>query len=230
MDVELLAQVADVGLEHARVAAEVVLPDVLEELRAREHAARVEHEVAQQAVLGRGELDVLPRAHDLVRVLVELDVLEREAARLGLGQAAAAQDRADPGDELLEAEGLRDVVVAAEGEAADLVVGRVAGREEDDRHPRALGAEALGDVEALHVREHDVEHDEVRLERGDRGERVGAGPGRLDLEALEAQGHAHDVDDVGLVVDDEDAVLRVGVLVHCPRSIGRLPGSLLRAS
>src|SRR6476646_4894200 len=49
VDVELLAQVADVGLEHARVAAEVVFPHMLEELRAREHAARVEHEVAQEA-------------------------------------------------------------------------------------------------------------------------------------------------------------------------------------
>src|SRR5690242_9696029 len=52
--VELLAQVAHVRLEHPRVAAEVVLPDVLEQLRAREHAPRVEHEVAQEAVLGRG--------------------------------------------------------------------------------------------------------------------------------------------------------------------------------
>src|SRR4051812_42381756 len=54
VDIELLAQVADVGLEHARVAAEVVLPHVLEQLRAGEDAARVEHEVAQEAVLGRG--------------------------------------------------------------------------------------------------------------------------------------------------------------------------------
>src|SRR3954471_15138992 len=80
--VELLAQVADVRLEDARVAAEVVLPDVLEQLRAGEHAARVEHEVAQQPVLRRGQLDVLAVADHLVGVLVELDVLERQAARL----------------------------------------------------------------------------------------------------------------------------------------------------
>ena len=57
VQVELLAQVADVGLEHARVAAEVVVPDVVEQLRAGEHAARVEHQVAQQPVLGRGQVD-----------------------------------------------------------------------------------------------------------------------------------------------------------------------------
>ena len=39
-----------------------------------------------------------------------------------------------------------------------------------------------------------------------RGERLGAGAGGLDREALEAQGHRDDVDDVRLVVDDEHAV------------------------
>ena len=74
-------------------------------------------------------------------------------------------------------------------------------------HARALGAEPLGDVEALHVGQHHVEHHQVRAEVGDRAERVRPGPGRLDGEALEAQGHGHDVDDVGLIVDDEHAVV-----------------------
>ena len=87
--VELLAQVADVGLQHAAVAAEVVLPDVVEDLRAREDSARVEQQVAQQAVLGRRELDRRTGAVDLARVLVELDVLEDEALRLGAGSAAS---------------------------------------------------------------------------------------------------------------------------------------------
>src|SRR3954451_24487296 len=101
VDVELLAQVADVGLEHAGVAAEVVLPHVLEDLRAGQHAARVQHQVAQQPVLGGREVDRLAGARDLVRVLVELEVGEGEAARLRLADAAAAEDRPDPRDQLL---------------------------------------------------------------------------------------------------------------------------------
>ena len=213
MGVELLAQVAHVGLQHARVAAEVVLPDVLEQLRARQHAARVEHQVAQQPVLGGGQLDGLAGAGDLVRVLVELEVLEHEPARLGLGEPGAAQDRADPRDQLLEAERLGDVVVAAERQAADLVLGRVARGEEDDRHPRALGAEPLGDLEALHVGQHHVEHDQVRPEGGDRRRARRRRSRRTRREALEAQGHRDDVDDVGLVVDDEHAV-GVRALAH----------------
>jgi hypothetical protein len=93
--VELLAQIADVRLEDARVAPEVVLPHVLEELRAAEDTPRVEHEVAQQAILGRGELDRLAGPGDLVGVLVELEVLEHEPVGVRLGEAGAAQDGPD---------------------------------------------------------------------------------------------------------------------------------------
>ena len=129
------------------------------------------------------------------------------------------QDRPDPGDELLEAERLGDVVVTAAGEAANLVLGGVASGQEDDRHARPLRAEPLGDVEALHVGQHHVEHHQVRFEAGDSGDRLPARAGRLDLEALVAQGHRDDLDDVGLVVDHQHAValLRVGhgqILLH----------------
>src|SRR6185437_12985088 len=39
--IDLLAQIADVGLEHSGVATEVVVPDVVEQLGPREHLARV---------------------------------------------------------------------------------------------------------------------------------------------------------------------------------------------
>src|SRR3712207_7669600 len=45
----------------------------------------------------------------------------------------AAQDRLDASDDLVEAERLRDVVVAADGEAGDLVLGVVFRGEEQDR-------------------------------------------------------------------------------------------------
>src|SRR4051794_21120699 len=122
--VELLAQVGDVGLEHAGVSSEIVFPDVVEDLRAREHAPRVQHEEAQEAVLRGGEVHGLPGAADLAGLLVELEVLEDEAAGVGLRQAGAAEDRPDAGDELLEGERLRDVVVTAHREPPDLVLGR----------------------------------------------------------------------------------------------------------
>ena len=79
--VDLLAQIADVGLDHVGVAVEVVLPHVVEDLRLRECPPRVEHQVAQQLVLGRRELDAGAPAPHLVRVVVELEVGEHETRR-----------------------------------------------------------------------------------------------------------------------------------------------------
>src|ERR1700709_1651699 len=50
--VELAPQVGDVGLHDAGVAVEVVLPDVVEDLRLRQDSVRVQHQVAQQLELG----------------------------------------------------------------------------------------------------------------------------------------------------------------------------------
>src|SRR5688572_7775493 len=50
--VELLAQVADVGLDHVVAAVVVVLPHVIEDLRLGQHPSGVEHEVAQEVELG----------------------------------------------------------------------------------------------------------------------------------------------------------------------------------
>src|SRR5215207_3293975 len=49
--VELAAKVAHVGLDDVVVAAEVVSPNVLEDLSLRENATRVEHEEAQERKL-----------------------------------------------------------------------------------------------------------------------------------------------------------------------------------
>ena len=123
------------------------------------------------------------------------------------GEARAAQDRADPGDQLLEAERLRDVVVAAERQPADHVLGRVARGEEEDRH---LGARrASRRATSKPSMSGSITSSTISCGRscGDRRDRLGAGGGRRDGEAVEAQRHRDDVDDVGLVVDDEDAEL-----------------------
>jgi hypothetical protein len=194
---------------------------MVEDLLAREHAPRIGEQVAQQPVLGRGQLDRHPATRDLARLVVELEVLESEPAGLLPRVAGPAQDGADAGDQLLQAERLGDVVVAAQREPADLVGGGIARGQEDDRDIRPAVAEPARDVEALDVGQHHVEHDQLRLERRRRGERLGAGRGRLDLEAVEAQRHRDDVEDVRLIVDDEHAV--------AVRARGHRPG-LSRAS
>src|SRR5260370_12749229 len=121
--IDLAAQVADVRLEHARVAAEVVMPHMVEDLSAREDAAGVDQQIAEQAVLGRGQLDDVGAAADLVRLVIQLEVGQVELPALGAAASMPSQDDPNAGHQLLDAEGLGDIVVPAEGQAVDLVLG-----------------------------------------------------------------------------------------------------------
>ena len=120
----------------------------------------------------------------------------------------APQDGLDAGDDLVEAERLGDIVVAADREAGDLVFGVVLGREEEDRRGVAGRAEALGDAEAVHVGQHHVEDDQVGFLFEHRRDGLGAVADRTDREAGEAQARGEEVSDVGLVIDDENLVVR----------------------
>src|SRR4029079_7381516 len=164
--VDLASQVGDVGLDDAGLTAEVVVPDVVEDLGLGQDPVRVEHEVAQQLELGRRHLDDAAAAPDLVGVVVELEIVEGERRGARLVATGTAQYRADTGDDLLEAERLGDVVVATHGQALDLVVDPVTRRDEDDGQVPAGLAQPPGDLEPVHVGEHDVEDDEVGVALG----------------------------------------------------------------
>ena len=73
----------------------------------------------------------------------------------------AAEQRADPGGQLAQAERLGDVVVGAELEADDLVELGILGRQHHDRHAR-LGPDDPADLDPGQLGEHQVEEDEVR--------------------------------------------------------------------
>ena len=76
-----------------------------------------------------------------------------------------ARHRADAGEQLAEAERLHDVVVGAELEPDDAVDLVAARRDDDDRHVRR-GAEPAAHLEAVDVRQPEVEqHDVVVLRR-----------------------------------------------------------------
>jgi len=122
--------------------------------------------------------------------------------------------RADAGHDLLQAERLGDVVVAADGQALDLVVDRVTGRHEDDGQLAARLAEPAGHLEAVHIGEHDVEDHEVRVAL--RGARDGGAPvvGDGHVEAGEPERRREQLTDVGLVLDHEERRLGDGGVGH----------------
>src|SRR5262245_12165893 len=57
VDAELLADAADEHLDGVGVAIEVLVIEMLDQLAARHHAAGMMHEIGQQAIFVRGQLD-----------------------------------------------------------------------------------------------------------------------------------------------------------------------------
>ena len=201
--VDLLAQVADVGLDDVGIAVEVVVPHVVEDLALGQDPAGVLEQVPQQVELGGRQLDERALAPDLVGLVVHLEVREREPLAVH-GGYGAAQHGVDPGHELVEAEGLGHVVVAPGGESPDLVLGGVARRQEQHGRAVPLGPQPSAHLGAVDVGQHDVQEDQVVVAPLGQRHGIAPGGGGVDRETLEAQGGAEQVGDVGLVVDHQD--------------------------
>jgi hypothetical protein len=102
---------------------------------------------------------------------------------------------------------LGDEFIGSQLEARDAVEILVAGGEEDDRRGGAPGAQFAADVEAVAPREHDVQHDEIRLQlvRAVDGEVAAALD--VDLEAVLAEIFGDEVGEPRVVLDQQDALL-----------------------
>src|SRR6476619_3539128 len=199
---ELAPEVRDEHLDRVRRREGVVAPDLLEEPLARHDDPLVAHEVFEQFELALRQLDGPFTAHDLVRVGVQRQVGDDE--RRAAARRAAAQERAQPREQLLALEGLDEVVVGAGVEALDPRLDRVARREHEDRDVVG-GAQAPGDLDAVELGQPEVEDDEVRMVGGGLVERRLAVPGDADVVAVQAQGALEDLRDLVVVLDDEHA-------------------------
>ena len=97
------------------------------------------------------------------RVRPEVDPNRTQLQDFG-GRPSTPQDGVHPRQELLQLEGLRDVVVGAQVQATDFVV-LVAPRRNDQHGRAAVASQCAAQFEAIHTGQHDVEDDEVRQER-----------------------------------------------------------------
>ena len=126
---------------------------------------------------------------------------DRALALRAVGRRAA-QDRAHARDELARVERLRHVVVGADLEADDLVDVLVARGQHQHRQVAGL-PDALADLDAVDVGQHQVEDDERRLLRLDELQRLGAARGRADVVAGVLQVRGDERRDRRLVLDDQ---------------------------
>src|SRR5438270_9454825 len=200
---ELSADVLHVRVDRAFVRLECDAVHRVEELRPREHAARLAGERRDELELGGGELDVaVPDPHAHARY-IERNVASADDVTALRGTLRPPEHRPHPGDELLRRERLRDVVVRAELQADELVALLVAPAEDEDRD-RRVATEGPRDVEAIELRQAEVQHDEIGMLRACARERLRPIGGARDRESRVLEVVPGELDDLRLVVDDED--------------------------
>src|SRR5216683_1670745 len=160
---DLFAQAPNVDRDRGWTADEILVPDSVEQVIATEHLAGVGDEVVQQVEFLGSELDGLAADFETTVGWIELDFAAAQASVGGwLGvESDAAQLGFHSGDELAGAEGFDNIVVGADAQSADAVSFFAPCRKQDDGHGDMLLAQPFAHFEAVHPRQHDVEHDDV---------------------------------------------------------------------
>ena len=194
-------------------------PTLLDSVSRLSTSPRRRGERAQQRDLGVGERHALALLRELAQLEVELQGAEshlaRRLARPLRRRPVAPQHVLDAQQELAHLERLGEIVVDALLQAGDAVLGLAHGGQHEDRH--VVGAAQLaGEVEAGLARHHDVEHDQVEVERGQALAGLGGVPGGGDAKAVARQERLQEFAQARVVVDDQDVRL-VGQGVHAHR-------------
>lgn len=173
---------ADVGHIYPQdlvvVIVRVGAPDVVDDVVIGEDAAAVFGQQGDQLVLDLGEVDLLVLKEHQAAGEINGQILEG-VDRLAFSHGAAqllvmAQGGADAGQKLGGAEGLGDVIVAAavQGQHLFLLVGP--GGNDDNGHHGPF-PHLLDDLDSVHIRQAQIQKDQVGKAGGDEGKAFLAG-------------------------------------------------------
>src|SRR4051794_3491546 len=152
---ELLADAADKDLDRVGVAIEVLVVEMLYQFGPRHHAAGVVHEIGQQPVFVRGQLDRIAIDADPARARVQA---YRTTIEFALGvPRRPAQQGPDAREYLFQVEWFCHIVIGAGIKSLDLVAPTVACREDQHRHRAPDPTPSFKDRNAVHFRQTYVE-------------------------------------------------------------------------
>ena len=198
---EALAQRRDGDAHGVGERVRVLVPRPLQELFGADDTAFGGDEDLEHGELLAGQRDVAAVAVDLAAERIDAQARDLAHGRPVVG--APAVQRPEPEHELLELEGLGEVVVGAELEPGGLVVEPVGGGEHEDRHAAAGGDDASGDLVAggpgdVAVEDGDVVGVDAQQLQGGVAVAGDVGGDRFQAEAV-ADGLGH----VGLVLDEQ---------------------------
>ena len=183
-----------------------------------EHDAGVAHQQLEQLELGLGELDLVVAPPHPTRSRIDPEVAHpQDVVGLGAGAEVGSPEQGPQArQQLVEIEGLGQVVVGPGVEPGDPVGGLGAGGEHQDRRAVVLEPQDATHRQPIDGRHHHVEDDDIGVLLTDDGERTSAVDRGEDLVALQVEGAGERISDGAVVVDQEDSVSHGNHLV-CSR-------------
>ena len=162
---DFLPDPVDMDSNRGTVAQRIDAPDAFKQMLPRKNNAGIFHEELQELEFPIRQMDLLLPAEYAAGTGLQDEVpackLLRVMPAVPLELLVTCEMRLGPRHELAGAEGLRHIVVRAEPKAADLVDIRLARRDDDDRDVE-LGADAAAKVEAVDMRQHEIQDHEIK--------------------------------------------------------------------
>ena len=180
----------------------MVAPDPFGQRGLVDRMVRPAHEIVQDVVLLAQQLHLAARDLHAAAVGPQADIARIEA--LPAVVAVPPQHAAYAGAQFGQMERLGQVVVGSQLQPADLVVERVARRDDDDPRTQSAALELLEQFQPAAVRQHDVQQDAVVVVGCDLVEPRGVIGRLLDHVLLPAQRLRHDLPKGGFVLDDQN--------------------------
>ena len=187
------------------VAFDLVPPRIqsLLELLPRQHAAGVQHEFLQQVELLCLKVHRTSIEHDLACRSIEMKRADGEdRRRLAAG---ASDQRAQSRGQLVEIDGLDDIIVSAGVESLDAVIDGIAGGQNQHRRAQSLSAHLAQHCETIDFRQPQIEHDGGKRVAAQRQLCRGAVHDPIDIEPALAQPRLQRIPQKRIVFDDENA-------------------------
>ena len=136
------------------------LPNLLEQHLAGDEPALAAHEKFEQPKFARLQRDLLPAAVHGARNKIHFEVARpQHCGRRPQGRAA--RERGEPRHQLLESEGLDEIIVAARLQSVDPIVDARQIGEEKHRRRNAFGAHQRDHAEAVELWQHAVKNDRI---------------------------------------------------------------------
>src|SRR5260221_3181616 len=159
--VDLVTQVVNVDIHDIGECVQVVAPDCVNDLCAREYPAWMGHQVFQQRKLFGRQLDDATAAACLVPHQVERQITHHELRGLIKTTIPATQQGVDARQEFLHGERLGEVIIGPHVEARHTVFNRSACREHQHGRHNVFGAHLTADFESVNAGHHHIKNHHI---------------------------------------------------------------------